>query len=86
VTILAISHDLTIFQIESPKFQIKSQIKSQCFKLNLCISNCIAKTVEIAFAIGICPLLGLGANFLQRPARSTTDFNAKLHQNQSSCF
>jgi len=39
MTILAISRDLTIFQIESLNFPIESQIESQCFKSNLYIST-----------------------------------------------
>jgi len=47
-TILAISHNLSIFQINSQNFIIKSQAESQRFKSNLCISNRIAKMVQIA--------------------------------------
>ena len=48
VTIVAISCDLTIFQIESQTFLIKLQIKSQYFKSNLFICNQISKMVQIA--------------------------------------
>jgi len=47
MTILVISYDLTIFQIKSPNFLIKSQIESQCFESNIYISNRIAKMVQI---------------------------------------
>jgi len=48
VTIVAISRDLTIFQMESQNFQIKSQIESHCFKSNLFISHRISKMAQIA--------------------------------------
>jgi len=47
VTIVAISRDLAIFQLESQNFQIKSQIESKCFKSNLFISNRVSKMVQI---------------------------------------
>jgi len=54
VTILVISHNLTIFQTESQNFQIKSQTVSQCFQSNLCISNRIVKMVFAHHWLPVC--------------------------------
>jgi len=53
------------FSVESPNIQIKSQIESQCFKLKLCISNRIAKMVQIVIRICICPSLQHTNCFMQ---------------------